>query len=71
MEAGSKPVGFIFNRVPPRGLSYYDQRYTLAGYGPKPKTEKRDTPAPAKTASGVLPSPAAQPPATAEIPVRN
>jgi capsular exopolysaccharide synthesis family protein len=39
-EAGSKPAGFIFNRVPPRGLEYYDQRYSLAGYGPKPASEK-------------------------------
>ncbi len=39
-EAGSKPVGFIFNRVPPRGLEYYDQRYSLAGYGPKPGKDK-------------------------------
>ena len=62
-EAGSKPVGFIFNRVPPRGLAYYDQRYTLAGYGPKPKEEKKDTPAPAKSPSGPLPSATAQPPA--------
>jgi polysaccharide biosynthesis transport protein len=38
-EAGSKPAGFIFNRVPPRGLEYYDQRYTLAGYGPKAMKE--------------------------------
>jgi capsular exopolysaccharide synthesis family protein len=49
-EAGAKPVGFIFNRVPPRGLEYYDQRYTLAGYGPKPTKEK---PAPARYAGAV------------------
>lgn len=39
-EAGAKPAGFIFNRVPPRGLEYYDQRYSLAGYGPRPGQEK-------------------------------
>ncbi len=32
--AASKPVGFVFNRVSlRRGLDYYDNRYSLAGYG--------------------------------------
>jgi capsular exopolysaccharide synthesis family protein len=51
-EAGAKPAGFIFNRVPPRGLEYYDQRYSLAGYGPRPTREK---PAPRPYAGAASP----------------
>ena len=61
-DAGAKPVGFIFNRVPARGLEYYDQRYSLAGYGPQPEKKKaaaKRTPAPEHDR---LPTSAAQPP---------
>jgi capsular exopolysaccharide synthesis family protein len=51
-EAGSKPAGFIFNRVPPRGLEYYDQRYSVAGYGP---SLAKDVPARVRVSEPALP----------------
>jgi Mrp family chromosome partitioning ATPase len=54
-DAGARPAGFIFNRVPARGLEYYDQRYSLAGYGPRAGKDDAPTPQPTRD----LPAPAA------------
>ena len=60
-EAGSKPAGFIFNRVPARGLEYYDQRYSLAGYGPKTGKDEAPPKLAPQTARDLPPPSAAQP----------
>jgi len=62
-DAGARMAGFIFNRVPPRGLEYYDQRYSLAGYGPKTGQEK---PAPIRYAT-MAPDHASTPPAEQKV----